>query len=209
MSFRRVVSHTPMMLLPVALAFALPLRAQSLRKALPTLLDGRISLDQIVEAPSKEPDAAPKREGLGEGWLRTVCESALAAVETKKRAQNRADEATKADPRALVEFWSRINLATAAGAKVKRIVVLEWVHGWGNYPTWSDVAKEIQTAWAGRIESMYPGHAQWSELPFWNVFASIEFDNSPERGCIVTDGLHVSMRDVNGEIWLTRLVPTR
>jgi hypothetical protein len=131
-------------------------------------------------------------------------------VEARKRAEKRADEAAKADPRALVYFSSRINLATAAGAKVKRIVVHQWSqHGWGNYPTWSDISKEIQTVWAGRIDAVYPtadGLIPWSEMALWNVFASIEFDNSSERGCLVTDGLHVSMRDVNGEIWVTRLV---
>src|SRR5664279_2217889 len=137
MSSRHFSSRTPIMLLAVGLAFALPVCPQFLPKSLPELLDGRVGPDQIVEASSKEPVAGAKRVVLGEMFQRTECQPTLSMVETRKRAEKRADEAAKADPRVLVNFSSRINLATAAGAKMKRIVVHQWSpHGWGNYPTW-------------------------------------------------------------------------
>jgi len=177
MSTRHFTSRTPMMLLVIGSAFALPVFPQLLRNPIPELLDGRIGPDQIVEDSSKEPAQGQKWSAFGDGLQRTECLPTLSTAEMRKRAEERADEAAKADPRALVNFSSRSNLATTAGAKVKRIVVHHWSpHGWGKYPTWSDVSKEIQTVWAGRIEALYSasnGIGGWSERSLWNVFASI------------------------------------
>jgi hypothetical protein len=206
MSSHCLASRSSFSLLAASLAFAFPVCIQSQPRPLSKLLDGKLSLDQIVQDPSKQRSATPGQIGRAEGYPPIGCRAVASTVGTKKKA----DDDAKPDPPALLNF-SSINLATAAGAKVKRILVHEWSQrGWGNYPSWPDVVKEIQTVWAGQIDSAYPMSISmfpWSESTSWNVSVSVEFDNSTERGCLMTDGLHVSLRDVNGEIWLARLLP--
>jgi hypothetical protein len=101
-------------------------------------------------------------------------------------------------------FSSPINVATAAGARVTRIVVHSWIEGVGRFSTWSDVAKEVQMVWKGEFRS---ANSSWSESVVWTVSASIEFENSKDRGCLMTDGTHVSLGDVSGGTWLLRLLP--
>jgi hypothetical protein len=96
--------------------------------------------------------------------------------------------------------------ATLAGSKVLRIAVKQYVGQYWPQPfhSWSEIRKEIQQVWSVKIAG-----GMWSEPVTWNVFAVIEFENSPKRGCLVTDGFHVAMQDVKGHIWFWSLPPPK
>jgi len=98
--------------------------------------------------------------------------------------------------------------ATLAGSKVLRIVVKQYLGQYWPRPfrSWSDILKDIQKVWSGRLEAV---NFEWSEGVTWNVFAVIEFENSPKRGCLVTDGFHVHLQDVNGQSWFWRIPPPK
>jgi hypothetical protein len=174
--------------------------AQLIPKSSPVPRDGNLGPNQIVEDKSKKPFAAPNARSqplaFGSGCPPSIT----------KTASNATAEAATARPPGMAYFDSPINVATAAGANVRRIVVHEWtVRGWGErFTTWPEVLREVQKVWAGRFRSVnYP----WSEVVIWSISASIEFENTEERGCLMTDGVHVSLRDVNGGTWLFRLLP--
>jgi hypothetical protein len=98
--------------------------------------------------------------------------------------------------------------ATLAGSKVLRIVVKQYRgQNWPRpFRSWSEIQKEIQKVWSGQLDAV---NSPWSEPVTWNVFAAIEFENSPKRGCLVTDGFHVHLRDVNGQGWFWRIPPPK
>ena len=98
--------------------------------------------------------------------------------------------------------------ASLAGAKVSRIVVRQYQEqGWSQrYRSWPEIPGEIQKVWSGPLDAV---NFPWSEPVPWNVFAVIEFESSAKRGCLVTDGVHVHLQDINGQTWLWRLPPPR
>lgn len=84
-------------------------------------------------------------------------------------------------------------------------MVEKWTkNGWGTFPAWSDITSEIQHVWSGKM-SRASESIPWAEGNPWNVWATIEFENSEVVGCLVTDGFHVSVRDIRGRAWLTRV----
>jgi hypothetical protein len=124
----------------IALLSIIPaVHAQSIRKASPVLRDGNLSPKQIVEDRSKKPFAAPNTRSrplaFGSG-----CQPSI----TKTHSKAAAGATTEKFPGAY--FESPINVATAAGGKLRRIVVHEWTErGWGErYATWPDVLAEVQ-----------------------------------------------------------------
>ncbi len=162
----------------IALLAIIPaVHAQSIRKPSPVLRDGNLGPNQIVEDRSKKPFAAPNTRlrplAFGSG-----CQPSI----TKTYSRTAAGATTEKFP-GMAYFESPISVATAAGAKVRRIVVHEWTERW----------------WGERYA--------WSEAVIWNISASIEFENAEERGCLMTDGVHVSLRDATGGIWLFRPLP--
>ena len=150
--------------------------------------DGKIEANQIVEDKSRKPlalNVKPQLLGSDVG-----CPPSIA-----KMSSNAGEANT------VPYFLPPINVATAAGADVRRIIVDRWE---GGHQTWADVVRKVQKVWAGRFDS---GYDLWSEVTVWNVSATIEFENKEERGCLRTDGVHVSLRDVNGVAWRLRLLP--
>ena len=185
----------------IALLAIIPaVHAQSIRKPSPVLRDGDLCPNQIVDDRSKKPFAAPNTRlrplAFGSG-----CQPSI----TKTYSRTAAGATTEKFP-GMAYFESPISVATAAGGKVRRIVVHEGTErGWGErYATWPDVLTEVRKVWAGRFQSV---NYAWSEAVIWNISASIEFENAEERGCLMTDGVHVSLRDATGGIWLFRLLP--
>jgi hypothetical protein len=113
----------------------------------------------------------------------------------------------------IAEYPRPVNLATAAGGKVSRIVVNEW-HQFGKYRTWSDIVTLIQRVWPVQLEEGRPQGAPgvidgipWAEAASPFLFATLEFEDSKVRGCLVTDGVHIGLRDVYGGLWIDRLRP--
>jgi hypothetical protein len=104
------------------------------------------------------------------------------------------------------EFSEPSTIATLAGAKVSRIVVKQYrENGWtGPHRDWLDIEQEIRRVWSASVQQAW-GQIVWAEGSRWNVFAVIEFEDSPRRGSLLTDGFHVQVQDVNGQYWFTRL----
>jgi hypothetical protein len=116
------------------LAIIPAVHAQSIRKPSPVLRDGDLGPNQIVDDRSKKPFAAPNTRlrplAFGSG-----CQPSI----TKMYSRAAAGATTEQFP-GMAYFESPISVATAAGGKVRRIVVHEWTERWWGerYATWPD-----------------------------------------------------------------------
>ena len=101
-----------------------------------------------------------------------------------------------------VSYYPPITVASAAGARVRRIVVQRSAPRSEGAIAWSEIVAMIRQVWAGKISE----HSQyWSEANWWTFNATIEFEDRKTPGCLTTDGFHVSMTDAKGESWRFRL----
>jgi hypothetical protein len=150
--------------------------------------DGKLEPIQIVEAPGAR--VALDHNSPGRQDFLTYRYRIGGCTTNPKRPPREMEQTSFSPP---------INVATAAGGKMHRIVVNDWMG-----PSWSDIAREVQRVWAGQFSSV---NYAWAEANIMNLSATIEFENSEERGCLVTDGAHVFLRDVKGRNWSFRLLP--
>jgi hypothetical protein len=186
---------------------SIPAHTQSIPPSVPDWRDGSLSPNQIVDrsqdAKLRPADGAtPSKASAGATDLfQRLCPPCGCSSLSPGAAANAA---TPSSP-PLPNIAGGKNLATALGAKIRRIAVEKWTkNGWGTFPAWSDITSEIQHVWSGKM-GVVSEHIQWAEGNPWNVWAIIEFEDSDVVGCLVTDGFHVSARDIGGRAWLTRV----
>ena len=100
---------------------------------------------------------------------------------------------------AIRRFPDGVSVATLTGAPVSRIVVKQYRHrGWArDDPDWDDIQKQIRDVWSATVQEAY-GEISWAEGSRWNVFAELEFEKTARRGSLLTDGVHIQVRDVKG-----------
>jgi hypothetical protein len=72
--------------------------------------------------------------------------------------------------------------------------------------TASEIQNEVRRVWLGRFEFASPW-IPWSEGVGWRIEASVEFEDGT-RATLLTDGLHVQVRDRDGKCWSTRIWPS-
>jgi hypothetical protein len=46
----------------------------------------------------------------------------------------------------------------------------------------------------------------WDEGTWWSIESAVEFEDG-KKGLLITDGLHVALRDHDGKNWFFRLLP--
>ncbi|MFN7922158.1 MAG: hypothetical protein U0Q16_18795 [Bryobacteraceae bacterium] len=163
------------------------------------LIDGKLEANQIVLDPWPERKENPKP----------------ATVVTRKSSDWIDDcwflDSAPPPPRSRVihrKHFENANVATLAGAPVRRIVVKKFTMSIVRHEReWPVAQKELETVWASKFREASAVIA-WAEGNFWDIFAILEFEGTEQRGCLVTDGSHVHIRDVNGDRWYTRLEPT-
>lgn len=100
-----------------------------------------------------------------------------------------------------VSFAQYLSVESFAGGKVKLLKVTRT----SSQLTQEQIRKEVRKVWLGVF---FDAAAQigWSEASFWNVEASIEFEDG-RKGLLLTDGGHVCIQDHDGRRWFMRLWP--
>jgi hypothetical protein len=197
--------------------FLLPAGAVSAQTepASPEVRDPTLRPYQIVEAVAA-PTVAPKivagegrpfRDGTPVGYPGGCAEEFSDNRRGQPSSSGTANQSIGIENRrtGATDFRPAVNVATIAGAKIGRILVRKWGdYGSKRFLTWTDVTHEIETVWAAQVGGAnYP----WAEMVTWNVTAELEFATSSVRGCLMTDGHHVSLRDVNGRVLQFRIAP--
>jgi hypothetical protein len=91
---------------------------------------------------------------------------------------------------------------------VRRILVKQYSDRTvsGKERNWSELQKEVQRVWSSPLGDL---NSPWAEPVFWDVEAVVEFDKDRRKACLVTEGFHVSLADVNGRNWYWRIPPTK
>lgn len=90
------------------------------------------------------------------------------------------------------------------GAKVKTIRVIHYLRQ--SEPAKPDeIRKLIGNVWDGSFQSAACGML-WSEGGAWSIECALEFQDG-KQGLLITDGVHVALRDHEGEKWFFRLLP--
>ena len=90
------------------------------------------------------------------------------------------------------------------GAKVKNIRVIRYLRR--SKPLKPDeIRKLIRNVWLGSFQSAACG-ILWSEAGTWSIECALEFEDG-KQGLLITDGVHVALRDHEGRNWFFRLLP--
>jgi hypothetical protein len=90
------------------------------------------------------------------------------------------------------------------GAKVKNIRVIHSLRQ-SKPPKLDEIRKLIRKVWHGSFQSAACG-ILWSEGGGWSIECALEFEDG-KQGLLITDGVHVALRDHEGKNWFFRLLP--
>jgi hypothetical protein len=93
-------------------------------------------------------------------------------------------------------------LADFAKGTVGRIRV---THYRGKWDAPVEIQERIRDIWTRGID-MAACYGMWHEPEFWNIQATIEFEDGKSVS-LVTDGTHVRIEDRDGTFWFIRLSP--
>jgi hypothetical protein len=95
--------------------------------------------------------------------------------------------------------------AELAAGKVKAIRVLRVVQ-WNKPPQSKELQQTLRRVWQGRVQGAACG-ILWDEGAWWSIESALVFEDG-KRGLLVTDGSHIALKDHDGRVWFTRLMPT-
>jgi hypothetical protein len=105
-------------------------------------------------------------------------------------------------------IYNPITVAEFAGTpKVKSIRVLHYARL--NPPLDpKDLQKTLRRVWESSLYETPSCGIVWSEVTFWSIEASLDFDDG-KQGLLITDGSHIALRDHDSHTWFFRLPPPR
>jgi hypothetical protein len=69
----------------------------------------------------------------------------------------------------------------------------------------SQLGETVLGVWNGKFQSS-ACFIPWAEVTFWSIEARLEFANG-KRGLLITDGMHVALREPDGTTSFFRLLP--
>jgi hypothetical protein len=95
-------------------------------------------------------------------------------------------------------------LADFVDAKVKTIRVLRYTRQ-RNPLKAEEIQKLVRKVWQGSFQSADCG-ILWAEAAWWSIESALEFEDG-KQGLLITDGIHVALRDHDGKNWFFRLLP--
>ena len=195
---KRVASPSPTCKFLIGILLVLPTQSQEIGSSKPSTVNSKLDLNKIVL------DRFPP-SSINSGGTQVIDPAQCGLPPNSRDGSTAAPWVGPGQPSPPA---GATDAASLAGAKVSRIVVKQYQEqGWSQrYRSWPEIQGEIQKVWSGPLDSV---NFLWSEIVPWNVFAIIEFEDSPKRGCLVTDGVHVHLRDVNGQAWFWRLPPPK
>ncbi len=90
------------------------------------------------------------------------------------------------------------------GANVRSIRVVHFFRQ-SKSPKSDEIRKLIKTVWHGTFQFASCG-ILWSEGTLWSIECTLEFKDG-KQGVLITDGVHVALRDHEGKNWFFRLLP--
>jgi hypothetical protein len=90
------------------------------------------------------------------------------------------------------------------GAKVRTIRVIRYLR-MSEAPKPYEIRKLIRNVWDGSFQSAACG-IFWSEGGAWSIECALEFQDG-KQGLLITDGVHIALRDHEGKNWFFRLLP--
>lgn len=91
-----------------------------------------------------------------------------------------------------------------AGAKVKTIRVIR-ATAKSNPQQVEDLRETLRHVWRSKFVTA-ACEIEWSEGNWWSTESVLEFEDGA-RGALITDGVHVGLRDHDGKRWFLRLLP--
>ena len=127
-------------------------------------------------------------------------------VELNKRANALRDETC--DPNANVHGLRRFSEPTTVGeslGKTVRTIRVVSFAPMSDSRIFDHLKTRLLDIWTGKVQSSYC-YIAWAEPTLWLVEAELEFEDG-KRGVLISDGLHVALRDHNGRTWYLRLLP--
>jgi hypothetical protein len=93
-----------------------------------------------------------------------------------------------------------------AGGRLKTIRVIHYAApGGGKAPSPGEVGNKVLNVWQGKFRAAFCS-LPWSEGTWWTSESTLEFEEG-KRGTLITDGVHVFLRDRDGKPWFFRLYP--
>jgi hypothetical protein len=95
--------------------------------------------------------------------------------------------------------------APALGIRVTALRPLPTTANRSEEELWSEAVETILKVWAGEFRSA-GAEIGWQEGAFWSISAVINYANG-RQGSLLTDGVHVKLKDSQGRDWFLRLLP--
>ena len=102
----------------------------------------------------------------------------------------------------MVSFDHYLTVESFVGGKVKWIRVLHY----DPRLTPPQIRDEVRKAWLG-VFWFAAGSIIWSEANFWNLEASVEYEDGKRSSITMDGGTHVQVEDREGKFWFIRLWP--
>lgn len=90
------------------------------------------------------------------------------------------------------------------GAHVRSIRVVHYFRQ-SKPPRRREIRKLLTSVWLGSFLSASCG-ILWSEGVLWSIECTLEFEDG-KQGVLITDGIHVALRDHEDKNWFFRLLP--
>jgi hypothetical protein len=90
------------------------------------------------------------------------------------------------------------------GAKVRTIRVIHYLRQ-REPPKPDEIRQLVRKVWDGSFQSADCG-ILWSEGGAWSIEFALKFQDG-KQGLLITDGVHVALRDHEGKNWFFRLLP--
>jgi hypothetical protein len=90
------------------------------------------------------------------------------------------------------------------GGKVKAIRVVRFLGS--SEATPAEIQSRTMEVWLGVFRSAYCFMA-WSEVTFWNLEASVEYEDGTRSSILMDGWIHVQVKDHEGRLWFIRLWP--
>lgn len=90
------------------------------------------------------------------------------------------------------------------GGKVKTLRILHYARR-RNPPKPEETQTLMRKVWQGSFYGADCGIA-WDEGALWSIESTLEFEDG-KKGLLITDGIHVALRDHDGKNWFFRLLP--